>query len=64
MSNKLGSQPERGVSVANGPRSSLRVTVPHGVVLGGTEEGVVEVGQDECQGVEICGRSRGGKQQR
>ena len=39
--------------MANGPRSSLRVTVPHGVVLGGPEEGVVEVGQDECQGVEI-----------
>ena len=33
-------------------------------MLGGAEEGVVEVGQDECQGVEImCGRSRGGKQQ-
>ena len=43
----------RGVSVAKGPRSSLRVTVPQGVALGGPEERVAEVGQDECQGVEM-----------
>ena len=43
----------RGVSVAKGPRSSLRVTVPQGAAFGGPEEGVVEVGQDECQGVEM-----------
>ena len=39
--------------MAKGPHSSLRVTVPQGVMFGGPEEGVVEVGQDECQGVEI-----------
>ena len=43
----------RCVSVAKGPRSSLRVTVPQGVALGGPEEGVVGVGQDEWQGVEM-----------
>ena len=39
--------------MAKGPRSSSRVTVPQGVMFGGPEEGVVEVGQDEWQGVEI-----------
>ena len=39
--------------MAKGPRSSLRVTVPQGFVLGGPEGGVEEVRQDECQGVEI-----------
>ena len=39
--------------MAKGPRSSLRVTVPQGVALGGPEEGVGEVGQDECQCVEM-----------
>ena len=39
--------------MAKGPRSSLRVTVPQGVMFGGPEQGVVEAEQDECQGVEI-----------
>ena len=43
----------RGVSVTRGPRSSFRGIDLQGVVLGGPEGGVVEVGQDECQGVEI-----------
>ena len=42
----------RGVSVAKGPRSSLRGIDPQGFVLGGPGGGVEEVGQDECQGVE------------
>ena len=49
----LFSRSVRGVLVAKGPRSSLRGTVPQGVMLDGPEEGVVEVGQDECHGVEI-----------
>ena len=39
------------VSVAIGARSSLRVTVVQGVLLGGAEEDVFERG--ECQDVEI-----------
>ena len=39
--------------MGKGPNSSLRGSVPQGVMIGGPEEGVVEVGQGECQGVEI-----------
>ena len=51
MSNKLDSQPVRGTSVAMGPHSSFRATVPQGVLFGGAEEYVVERG--ECQNVQI-----------
>ena len=41
--------------MAIGPRSSLRVTVPQGVMFGGAEEDVVERG--ECHNVEMGGRN-------
>ena len=39
--------------MAKRPCSSLRVTVPQGVKVGGAEEGVVDEGQDECHNMEI-----------